>query len=179
MQQTEHGDTSVLTVLFRYNVWANLKLLDFCEGLTNEQLNATAVGGYGSIRDTLLHIVDAELLYVHLGQGRPRPVPLRWDAGFAVLKDIVRRAAEELLELAIAARADTIVREMQSDGSIEEYRLASMMVQAITHSTEHRTQISTILTQLGLEPPDLSAWNYMWALGELKVSKPGATAEAA
>jgi uncharacterized damage-inducible protein DinB len=39
-------------------------------------------------------------------------------------------------------------------------------MQAINHATEHRTQISTIITQLGLEPPDMAGWQYMDEMGE-------------
>lgn len=35
-----------------------------------------------------------------------------------------------------------------------------VLVQAINHATEHRTQIFTILTQQGLEPPVLDGWTY-------------------
>ncbi len=134
MLENERGDTSVLTVLFRHNAWANLKLLDFCEVLSNEQLDTTAIGCFGSIRDTLLHIVGAEVGYVNNGKGRPRAAPLSRDVGFEALKDAVRRAGDELLELAISTRADTIIRRPQPEGIIVEYRLASLMVQAITHS---------------------------------------------
>ena len=41
MQANERGDTSVLTTLFEHNAWANLKLLDFCTGLSDAQLDAT------------------------------------------------------------------------------------------------------------------------------------------
>jgi len=33
MRENERGDTSVLTMLFGHNAWANLKLLDFCLNL--------------------------------------------------------------------------------------------------------------------------------------------------
>ncbi|NTU79168.1 MAG: hypothetical protein HGA45_07160 [Chloroflexales bacterium] len=32
----------------------------------------------------------------------------------------------------------------------------------VTHATEHRAQIATIITQLGMEPPDLSVWLYRY-----------------
>lgn len=48
MPENEHGDTSVLTTLFAHNTWANLKLLDFCEKLSDAQRDATAIGGFGS-----------------------------------------------------------------------------------------------------------------------------------
>ena len=38
--------------------------------------------------------------------------------------------------------------------------VTTVYVQAIIHATEHRSQIATILTQQGVEPPDFSgcAW---------------------
>jgi uncharacterized damage-inducible protein DinB len=60
LPQTTRWDTSALTALFRHNTWANLTLLEFCEGLSDLQLHATAVGGFGSVRDTLAHIATSE-----------------------------------------------------------------------------------------------------------------------
>src|SRR5690349_4696774 len=146
MQGTAHGDTSVLTTLFRHNAWANLKLLDFCAGLSDAQLDATAIGGFGSIRDTLQHIVGAEVNYVERVNGRlPAAVPSSdqfW--GFDMLRDATRWAGDELLQLAVLAREDTSVRQ-RPPRHIYQYRLASLIVQAITHSTEHRTQIAAII----------------------------------
>jgi hypothetical protein len=48
MPENERGDISVLTTLFAHNTWANLKLLGFCEGLNDTQLDATAIGCYGN-----------------------------------------------------------------------------------------------------------------------------------
>lgn len=169
MQQPELGDTSVLTALFHHNIWANLKLLEFCEGLNDEQLGTSVPGTFGTIRDTLLHIVGAEVSYVHRVNGKLPGEPLSRDQfpGFEVLKHSAHWAGEELLQLALSARADTIVMPQRPPRSAQ-YPLASLMVQAINHSTEHRTQISTILTQLGLEPPDMTGWQYMDETGEFQ-----------
>lgn len=175
MREHERGDTSVLTTLFEHNAWANLKLLDFCEALSDAQLDATAIGCFGSIRDTLVHIVRAEVSYVERVNGKlpaktlaPGQVP-----GFEMLKDTARWTSDELLQLALSAREDTSVQERPPRRRIE-YKLASLMVQAITHSTEHRTQISAIITQLGMEPPDMSGWKYMEEIGELQEAEEGA-----
>jgi uncharacterized damage-inducible protein DinB len=178
MRENERGDTSVLTTLFGHNAWANLKLLDFCAGLSDAQLGATAIGCFGTIRDTLRHIVGAEVSYVERVNGKLPPQPLAPDQfpGFAVLQDAVRWAGDELLQLALSAQADTRVRQ-RPPRQLFEYKLASLMVQAITHSTEHRTQIAAIITQLGMEPPDMSGWKYMEEIGELQ--EVGAGAEGA
>lgn len=168
MLNNERGDTSVLTALFAHNAWANLKLLSFCEGLSDEQLDAMAIGGFGSIRDTLVHIVGGEVSYVERVNGKLPAQTFSRDQfpGFEILKDAVRWAGDEMLQLALSARADTIVR--QRPPMRIQYKLASLMVQAITHSTEHRTHIAVIITQLGMEPPDMSVWNYMEETGELQ-----------
>jgi uncharacterized damage-inducible protein DinB len=169
MQNSEQGETSVLIKLFEHNTWANLTLLDFCERLSDAQLDATAIGGFGSIRDTLVHIVGGEVSYVARVNGK---LPSTWSSGdqfpgFAALTDAVRWAGDELLQLALSARADTVVRQ-RPPRQLIEYKLASLIVQALNHSTEHRTQISTIITQLGMEPPDMSGWKYMEEIGELR-----------
>jgi uncharacterized damage-inducible protein DinB len=83
------------------------------------------------------------------------------------LKEAARWTSDELLLLALSARKETPVQQ-RSVEKTTEYPLASLMMQAINHSTEHRTQIATIITQLGMEPPDMSGWSYMDEKGELQ-----------
>ena len=170
MSYNKQSDTSVLTKLFNHNTWANLKLLDFCEALNDEQLDTTAVGCFGSIRNTLLHITNGEVDAVNLATNKLPSVPLPSEQfpGFEMLKEGVRWAAAELLQLAIAARADTIVQVTRPQEPIYRYPLASFMVQVLNHSTEHRTQISTVITNLGIEPPAMSGWEYMREMGEFQ-----------
>jgi uncharacterized damage-inducible protein DinB len=158
----------VLVTLFRHNGWANLKLLEFCEALSDEQLDSTAVGGFGTIRDTLRHIVSSEVSYVARVYGKqfPTPIPRESFPGFALLKEAAQWASDELLELALAAHKETVVRQ-QPPRDAYEYPLAGLMMQALTHSTEHRAQVATVITQLGLQPPGMSGWEYMDVMGEL------------
>ena len=53
----------ILVEAFRYNRWANLYLLDVCAGLTEEQLDLTASGTFGTIAATLTHMIAAEQRY--------------------------------------------------------------------------------------------------------------------
>src|SRR5215207_112829 len=53
-----------LVELFCHHLWANLRLLDSCENLTDAQLDATVHGTFGSIRRTLTHMAGSEESYL-------------------------------------------------------------------------------------------------------------------
>jgi len=170
--QPEPSGLSVVVAMFQHNAWANLKLLDFCAGLSAEQLAATAAGTYGAIRDTLNHIVQAEASYVARVNGkRPPSLPENTPfAGIAPLRDAAAWTSAEMLQLALGARTDTLVIERWPEAT-EQYKLADLLTQAINHANEHRAQIATVLTHLGLEPPDMSGWQWMLDTGAYKVEQ--------
>jgi uncharacterized damage-inducible protein DinB len=172
LPQPEQPGHSVLAALFAHNTWASLKLLDFCAGLNEEQLAASTVGGYGSIRDTLRHLVRAEVRYAERVRGRQpaNPPPENPFPSFEVLREAVRWTGAELLAGALAAHTETIVTVRQTK-AIEEYALADLMAQALSHATEHRTQVLSIITALGQESPDLSGWGWMEERGALKLTE--------
>src|SRR5216683_5557216 len=52
--------TTALLELYRHKTWATLRLIEFCQGLSDEALDATTPGTFGTIRETLRHLVAAE-----------------------------------------------------------------------------------------------------------------------
>ncbi len=175
MTGNQQGGSSILATLFAHNTWANLKLLNFCEALTDEQLDTSANGGYGSIRATLTHIIGAEISYVQRVNGKLPATPLVRGQfpTFAVLNEAVIWTGDELLALARSAETTPLVRE-EVPPHVAEYPLASLIVQSVSHSIEHRTQIATIITRIGMEPPDMSGWNYMVEVSEYREFEAGA-----
>lgn len=158
-----------LAELFRHSTWANLLLLDECSGLTNEQLDATAVGTYGSVRNTLMHIVSAEQRYVGRLTGKMPEGPLQGDSflGFEELKRFAQENGEKLEQLAANSSDDRKLQVTFRDG---EYSIAEqiLLVQAINHSTEHRAQVAAILTQQGIVPPVMDGWAYGYSTGQIR-----------
>ncbi len=153
--------TNTLTTLFRHNQWANLCLLERCAELTSEQLDTTISGVFGSIRDTLEHIVTAEQSYFsRISTGQPRRHPEEAPPlTIAEMIESVRTTGSGLIEWAPKVQAEDMV-QINWDGVPREVPKAIIFTQAINHATEHRAQIMTILTQLGIEPPDLDSWSY-------------------
>jgi uncharacterized damage-inducible protein DinB len=57
---------------------------------------------------------------------------------------------------------DTV--QLDRRGTPRDVPKTVILTQVINHATEHRAQVMVILTQLGIEPPDLSSWSYFNAL---------------
>ena len=150
-----------LTTLFHHNRWANLRLLEQCAALTGDQLDATLIGAYGSIRDTLQHIATAERSYharITTGQPyrRPKDAPAMT---IAEMRDSLSATGAGLIEWAAKVQpGDTV--QVDWDGTPRDVPKTILLTQAINHATEHRAQVMGILTHLGIEPPELDAWMY-------------------
>ncbi len=149
---------SILVKLFEHNRWANLRAVEACVGLTDAQLDATVPGTAGSVRETLMHITDGEQWYVMLLSGR-QPTYDQSDGwpGAQKLMQVLDESGQALIELAGRADPDEVL-EFEDEGRLRKVGVATVYIQTINHATEHRSQIATILTQQGVEPPDFSGW---------------------
>ena len=79
----------VLVELFRHKSWATLTLIEFCQSVPDEVLDATTPGTYGTIRDTLRHIVYTEEGYFARLTGKRLADPL--PDGSAPLEELAGR----------------------------------------------------------------------------------------
>ncbi len=161
--------TDTLTTLFSHHLWANLRLLEQCAELTNEQLNATVSGAYGSIHDTLQHIVTAEQSYfsrISTGQpyAWPKDVP---PMTIDEMRAALHTTGAGLIEWAPKVQATDMVL-LDWDGTPREVPKTIILTQVINHATEHRAQVNAILTELGIASPNLQAWPYFDELDQLK-----------
>ncbi|MBE0688726.1 MAG: DinB family protein [Anaerolineae bacterium] len=153
--------TDTLTTLFSHHLWANLRLLERCAKLTSEQLNTAISGSFGSIFDTLQHIVNSEQSYfsrISTGQRHNRPddaPPMTMDE----IAESLRTTGLGLIEWAPKVQAEDTV-QIDWDGTPREVPKTIILTQVINHATEHREQIKTIMTELGIEPLDLQSWTY-------------------
>jgi uncharacterized damage-inducible protein DinB len=150
-----------LTTIFSHHLWANLLLLDRCSKLTDEQLDTSVPGTYGTIRETLLHIVTSEQSYFsRISTGKRHPFPEEPpQMKIAEMIETSQKTGSGLIEWAAKVQADDIVR-LDWDGTPRDVPKTIILNQVINHATEHRSQIMTIMTQLGIDPPDLQSWAY-------------------
>jgi uncharacterized damage-inducible protein DinB len=156
-----------LLELYRHKTWATVRLIEHCQTLDDAHLDATIPGTYGTIRDTLRHLVSAEENYCARVTGERVSPPL--PDGPVPLADL----AERIHRLgprweALAQDAVTPNREVTSRDGM--WRMPAMvpMAQAVHHADDHRSHVLSILGARGLEVPDLDVWAYAEATGQMQ-----------
>jgi uncharacterized damage-inducible protein DinB len=165
---------SLLSDAFAHHVWATLRIIDTCAGLTAEQLATTVPGTYGSILDTLRHTVGADVGYLSvLTDGRRPDITEAQEAAMDLrqLREVMvenQPAWDELLAGGPDPVAD-VVRH-RDDGTDSHAPLGVRLAQAIHHGTDHRSQVCTALTSLGIEPPEIDVWSFADSQGRLSVT---------
>ena len=156
----------ISTTIFSHHLWANSVVFDRCCELTEEQLDASIQGVYGSIRETLNHIMRAEKSYLsRISTGEQYNHPE--DSTQLTIKDLlteVKSTGAAFIEWA-AKVDDNATVLIDWDGTMREVPKTIILNQVINHATEHRSQIMSIMTQIGIEPPDVSGWTYFEDLG--------------
>jgi uncharacterized damage-inducible protein DinB len=152
---------------FRYHRWANLHLLGVCADLSEEQLELTSPGTFGTVAATFLHLLGAEQGYLQrLGVG-PRLITRDTQfPGIGELKVHAARSGDQLIALAEKADPDDAIEAKFEDG---DYRVQSgvVLIQALHHGNDHRTHICTILGHHGLTYGDMDVWAYGDATGAI------------
>jgi uncharacterized damage-inducible protein DinB len=152
---------SPLEDAFGHHVWATLRLMDACMPLTDDQMATAVPGTYGSILDTMRHIVGADASYLFvLGGGQAEPIDEE-AMDLASLRATMATYGDAWSSV-IAHRTDpdeTLTRH-RDDGSTTTAPVGIRLAQVLHHGTDHRSQICTALTSLGIEPPFIGVWDY-------------------
>jgi uncharacterized damage-inducible protein DinB len=149
---------NILAKLFEHNNWANLQIVQACSVLSDAQLDAQPQSATkGSIRSTLIHFVNSQRGYLAL---LTLPVEARptTHVAFAELKE------------SVTASGDALLAFVKDEGKIPKARLQTrdshyvepwvVLVQVINHATEHREQIKSMLSALGVTPPEIDGWSH-------------------
>ena len=158
----------ILADAFDHHAWATLRLIEACAPLTEEQLATAVPGTYGSIIDTLRHLVGADRNYLTLlSAGRVDPIDEE-GMDLAALRGVMEEDGATWAEVvATAIDPDLEVVRHRDDGSESHAPLGVRLAQAIHHGSDHRSQVCTALTSLGLTPPPIDVWDLAESQGRL------------
>ncbi|HVM31205.1 MAG TPA: DinB family protein [Candidatus Limnocylindrales bacterium] len=165
---------SPLADAFAHHVWATTRLIDACQELSPDQLSSTIPGTYGSIIDTLRHLVAADAGYLSLlSGGQVREIDEDQESRLELRQMREAMSAHgpvwsALLEDGVDPDADMI--RHRDDGTDSHAPVGIRLAQALHHGTDHRSQVCTALTTLGIEPPQIDVWDFGHESGRVFVS---------
>jgi uncharacterized damage-inducible protein DinB len=161
--------TSILADAFEHHLWANERILDACAALSEEQLTTPVAGTYGPIIETLRHLVQADSFYLWVASGQARaliPAQNTLSVGELRTANVDHAAAyRDLLAGDLDPDEDVVER---GDGWDFSAKQGIRLAQIVHHGSDHRSQVATGLTALGIQPPDIDLWAYGATVGRTR-----------
>jgi uncharacterized damage-inducible protein DinB len=146
--------------LYKYNQWANTKILGAAANVTTEQFLAPASYPHGGLRGTLTHILFAEWIWRSRWQGTSPTFRIRPDE-FPTFEALRARWMEEeiLLMAFVAELTDEKLNKpfsyKNTRGEPFEQILWKAMAHVVNHGTQHRAEAAALLTEFGCSPGDV------------------------
>ena len=164
---------SLMRDAFNHHVWATLQLIDVCAKLDPAQLETAAPGTYGSILDTMRHTLGADCSYLYvISEHQHQPMD-EDSADLAGLRaEMESHAAAWAAILDANPDPDRFLVRTRDDGSTNTSTIGIRLAQAVHHGTDHRSQICTALTSLGIEPPFIDVWDYGLTVDRVTETEP-------
>jgi uncharacterized damage-inducible protein DinB len=158
---------SLLADAFEHHVWATLTVLDLLAPLSDGQLATNVPGTYGSVIDTARHLVGADRWYLFVLTGGAVDEIEEATMDVAALRAAMEpdgQSWRELLER--DPDPDAMLTYERDDGSKAHATWGVRLAQAIDHGTDHRSQLFTALTTLGIQPPEIDLWAWAFSVGK-------------
>lgn len=154
--------------LYNYNAWANNRVFDACAELTQEQFLAGSGSSTAdaSIRDTLVHVVGAQEIWLARSNGVSPTTFLKpddfgtlalirqyWDQVEAHTQGYLARVEEDVLE--------EVMEYTTTRGEPYAQPRWQTLMHLLNHSTQHRSEVATLLTRMGHSPGELDLLVYI------------------
>jgi uncharacterized damage-inducible protein DinB len=150
-----------------YGYWANAKLLAVVSGLTPEQFTQHVAGSYGSVRNTLVHMLSAEWGWLDRCGGPPpaRGAALKAD-DFPTLESITSKwtIVESNARAFLTTLTDDDLRRVIEfnlpQTGPRSALVGDLLEHAANHGVHHRGQLALLLRGLGRTPGNVDLLFY-------------------
>jgi len=146
-----------IRLMYDYTRWADGRMFDAVTKLTPEQWTKDLGSSLKSVRDTVVHIVSAQGVWIARWKGEtPKgmlaatdfptqaSIKEKWEPLAGQLASFVAEQTEESLAKQLAYK--------NLKGEPYSYPLGQLMLHTTNHSTYHRGQVTTMIRQLGAQP---------------------------
>ena len=161
-------NTQDIQTLYRYNRWANTKILASASQVTQEQFLAEAPYPHGGLRGTLVHLLFAEWIWRTRWQGSSPTVRFQPDEfpTFEALKTRWLQEEQSLMQFVEGLNDEQLNSPFAyrtTKGIPQESILWHAMVHVVNHGTQHRAEAAAMLTDFGCSPGDVDLIYFLQA----------------
>jgi len=146
------------SVMAEYNKWMNDRLYSLCASLSEDELKKDRGAFFKSIYLTLNHITYGDLAFMSRFTGDPEVVPelnKELFSSFSVLhenrKNLDARIIGWSASLTESWLAESLTYQSKVDGKFRTVPKWVLVTQMFNHQTHHRGQVTTLLSQMGLD----------------------------
>ena len=148
-----------IKLYYKYNNWANTRILDAASKLTDAQLTAPNEFGWGDLRGALVHILDAEYGWFSFLFGREDEGVLDPES-FADVAALRARWAQQsdITRQCLATLQDEDLYRIHTSehgGVTYNWVLWQVLIHVVNHGTQHRAESAALLTGFGHSPGDM------------------------
>lgn len=159
--------TDPYPTLARFNRWVNRRQYALLETLDDAERKRDRRAFFGSIHNTLNHLLVVDQLWLDRLQRRTNGIRgldevLHQD--FAGLRAARERMDERLIAYVDGLDAATLARPVRYkfiSGTEAETPLHLLLITLFNHQAHHRGQIHALMTQAGLRPADADIIDYL------------------
>jgi uncharacterized damage-inducible protein DinB len=152
--------------LYDYSYWANRTLFHVMDQMAAEQFTQAVAGSYGSVRNTMVHVLSAEWGWLERCGGPPRGPQLSADdyptvAALAGAWAMVEAHMRGFLDSLRDDDLDRLVEFVVPRG--HEKRIMSvgeLLQHAANHGVHHRGQVALLIRLLGYTPGNVDMLIY-------------------
>jgi uncharacterized damage-inducible protein DinB len=145
---------------YSYNRWATEKILEAAEGLSRDAFIQPDDSPFGSIRNTLVHILEAQRGWLAIWKGEITESDANDELVAEEFPDVESvRSMWRLVECETDAFLDTLTEsELNAHVSAKfewgdlSAPLWEMLVHVVNHGTQHRSEAAVTLSSLGHSP---------------------------
>jgi uncharacterized damage-inducible protein DinB len=145
--------------LYAYNLWANAQVFASCRGVDQAWIEENAPGTFGTLSETLKHLVGVEASYVQMLQDKSPAGEGSRDEFFAHdltwFAETMARVGQVYIELLANAGDDFYDEPLHVPWFDFALTKHDGLLQVLSHSAQHRAQVLSVLGQHGVAVPDL------------------------
>jgi len=151
--------------LFDYCYWANRQLWEVVARLTPNEFTKPVAGSYGSVRNTLVHILSAEWGWLDRCGGAARGnalVPTDYPTQKSLI-DQWRQVEVHVREFLATLQDEDLERAVEfklGQGPKHIMPIGELLHHAAIHGVHHRGQVSLLLRSLGHAPGNIDILLY-------------------